>query len=348
MTAKKWLDRGIYLSSRIITTWVNHGKDIKSLSFSNILCIKEDEIGDFIYTLPVYEMLNKQFPDAKITVLCRPFGVQLLKYCPHVSHTTSDYKELSGNYDLIVDLRGSISSTLYALKNKPLLRLDRGSLRIKNRKKGKHPHESEANWEIIQALIDEKNKIVTPTIFLSEKERTEARKFLDEKQIKKFALFHTGARRILKKWPLERVAEIMKWMHKEYGLSCILVGDHEDAKDAIPLQELTGFPVHLAAGKLSLLVFAALCEQATVFLGNDSGPLHIASVMRAPSIGLYGPGDPIFHPRLINSGFVHHVLECNPCDQVNCKYKENPCIGRITIEEVREKVIDVWRKTSSL
>lgn len=348
MTAKKWLDRGVYLSSMALTSYINHGKDVKSLIFNNILCIKEDEIGDFIYTLPVYEMLHKQFPEARITVLCRPFGKQILKYCPHVNAVFTDYGDLEGPYDLIVDLRGTIQSTLFALKNRPVLRLDRGTLRYRNRKKGLHPHESEANLEIILPLLDAENKILKPTLFISEKERQEAKKFLEENNIKKYALFHTGARRILKKWPLERVAEIMKWVHAEHGLSCILVGDNEDAKDAGTLHQLTGIPIHQAAGKVNLLVFAALCEKADIYIGNDSGPLHIATVMGAPSIGLYGPGDPIFHPRLPNSRFLHHILECNPCDQVHCKYKEYPCIERITIEEVREKVNDVWRKISSL
>jgi ADP-heptose:LPS heptosyltransferase len=117
MTAKKWLDRGVYLTSMALTTFINRRKDIKSLSFSNILCIKEDEIGDFIYTLPVYEMLRKQFPAAQITVLCRPFGKQILKYCPHVNAVFSEYADLKGKYDLIIDLRGTIPSTFYALKH---------------------------------------------------------------------------------------------------------------------------------------------------------------------------------------------------------------------------------------
>ncbi|MBK7886263.1 MAG: glycosyltransferase family 9 protein [Bacteroidetes bacterium] len=341
MTAKKWLDRGVYLTSMALTTFINRRKDIKSLSFSNILCIKEDEIGDFIYTLPVYEMLRKQFPAAQITVLCRPFGKQILKYCPHVNAVFSEYTDLKGKYDLIIDLRGTIPSTFYALKHPPVIRLDRGSLRYKNRKKGVHSHESEANLEIILPVLDAKNKILKPTLFISEKEREEARKFLEEKNISKYALFHTGARRILKKWPLERVAEIMKWLYTEHGLSCIVVGDEEDAKDAEALRQLTNIPIHQAAGKVNLLVFAALCEKADIYIGNDSGPLHIATVMGAPSIGLYGPGDPIFHPRLPNSRFLHHILECNPCDQVHCKYKEYPCIERITIDEVREKIIDL-------
>lgn len=344
MTSKKWLDRGIYSLSIVISRLINRGKSPNNLIFNNILCIKEDEIGDLVNAFPVFEMLKKQYPTAKLTVLCRPFGLQLLKYSPFVDQIVTDYNQLESRYDLMIDLRGTIRSTLLALKKPPLYRLDRGTVRFKNRKKGAHPHEAETNWNIIRPVIDDKNKTIQPQLYLSVKERSEATQFLSDRGIKNFAVFHTGARRILKKWPLDRVAEIMKWLHHEYKLDCVLAGDKIDAEDALVLQQNLDFPLHIAAGQINLLVFAALCEKASLFIGNDSGPLHIASTMGTSSIGLFGPGDPIFHPQQSNATFIHHILECNPCDQVHCKYSNNPCIKRITIDEVKEKAIELWRK----
>lgn len=342
MTAKKWLDRGVYLSSMLISSYINRGKDAKALNFKNILCIKEDEIGDFIYTLPVYSMLRKQYPNAQITVLCRPFGVHILTHCPDINRAISDYKLLENQYDLLVDLRGTVASTRLAFTKKPIYRLDRGTQRIKNRKSGIHPHEMETNWSIIQPLIDEKNKDMEPKIHLSSKEIELADEFIKTNQIGRFALFHTGARRILKKWPLDRVVRIMKWIHQDFGYDCVLVGDVFDANDAEEIQSQLDFKLHIAAGKINLLGFAALCQKAELFMGNDSGPLHIATAMGTASVGLYGPGDPIFHPRKENATFIHHILECNPCDQVHCKYKSYPCIQRITEEEVKDKIKFLW------
>lgn len=342
MTAKKWLDRGVYLSSMLISSFINRGKDAKSLYFNNILCIKEDEIGDFIYTLPVYSMLRKQYPTAQITVLCKPFGVHLLSHCPDINKATSEYKSLENQYDLIVDLRGTIASTQLAFSKKPIFRLDRGTQRYKNRKTGVHPHEMETNWSIIQPIVDASNQDMEPKIHLSAKDQELADAFLKSNQIGRFVIFHTGARRILKKWPLDRVVRIMKWIHQDFGFDCVLAGDATDAKDADEIQSQLDFKLHIAAGKINLLGFAALCEKSELFLGNDSGPLHIATAMGTTSLGLYGPGDPIFHPRKSNATFLHHILECNPCDQVHCKYKSNPCIQRITIEEVQDKIKSLW------
>jgi ADP-heptose:LPS heptosyltransferase len=142
----------------------------------------------------------------------------------------------------------------------------------------------------------------------------------------------------LKKWPLESVARVMNQLHAEYGLTPVLAGDRADAQDASVLQQHLTCPLTVAAGHLPLRGFAALCARAALFIGNDSGPLHISVAVSTPSIGLFGPGDPIFHPLAEHSRYIHHVLECNPCDQVHCKYADNPCIRRITTEEVINKV----------
>ena len=99
------------------------------------------------------------------------------------------------------------------------------------------------------------------------------------------------------------------------------------------------FKIHTVAGEFNLLEFSALVTGAALFVGNESGPLHIASVTGAPSLGLFGPGEPhVFYPHGTKTAFLHHVLECNPCDQVHCMHPENPCIQRITMEEVNNKI----------
>ncbi|MBK7964683.1 MAG: hypothetical protein IPK10_04880 [Bacteroidetes bacterium] len=92
-----------------------------------------------------------------------------------------------------------------------------------------------------------------PKIHLSSKEIGLADEFIKTNQIGRFALFHTGARRILKKWPLDRVVRIMKWIHQDYGYDCVLVGDAFDAKDAEEIQSQLDFKLHIAAGKINLL-----------------------------------------------------------------------------------------------
>ncbi len=338
MAWRQWSDRGLFLLSVGLSRFINGNKDPKSLNFRKIIVFKEDEIGDLVNVTPALASLRKQFPQAEITLVTQRFGLNLLRHCKDINSVTDDYSNLKGKYDLLIDLRGTPKSTWFALKNRPRIRLDRGTVRMRNRKLGKHPREIETNLQVIEPVMDAENLVHDPVIIVTEQERNEAEQFLKERNIGKFALFHTGARRILKKWPLERVAEIMKLLHTRYGLKPVIAGDKNDSEDLQLLQPMVPFEIHQAAGEISLLTFAAMCEKATLFIGNDSGPFHIAAAMGTKSIALFGPGDPVFHPHQANARFIHHILECNPCDMVHCKYPENPCIRRIVVEEVEKEI----------
>jgi ADP-heptose:LPS heptosyltransferase len=54
---------------------------------------------------------------------------------------------------------------------------------------------------------------------------------------------------------------------------------------------------------------------------------------------LYGPGEPfVFYPWGNKTQVIHPILECNPCDQIQCVHPENPCIKRIELMQVITKV----------
>jgi ADP-heptose:LPS heptosyltransferase len=341
MRAKQWLDRAVYLASMGLSGAIRTLRKGNPESVRSILCFKEDEIGDFMYSIPVYEMLNRHFPNASLTVLCKPFGVQLLQGNPHVSKVVTSYRELDKHYDLMIDLRGTPASTWFALTHPPKIRLDRGTVRIRQRREGRHPHESETAWEIVRPILPPDAKLVRPRIWLSEGDYAVADAFVRKHNAGKMVLIHTGARRILKKWPLEQVSRLLQNLQQRYGYQPVLIGDTLDAADAETLIREGCNGLIVAAGQLSLRGFAALCDRAELFIGNDSGPLHVAAAMGLRSIGLFGPGDPIFHPIGTHTRFAHHILECNPCDQVHCKYPNNPCIQRIQVEEVESLVADL-------
>ena len=118
-------------------------------------------------------------------------------------------------------------------------------------------------------------------------------------------------------------------------LNIVFIGDKNDVEDIKKLQATIPFKTYSTAGMLSLGAFGALVKKTVVYIGNDSGPLHMAALNGTPSIGLYGPVAPdIFYPPAPNAVVLHKVLPCNPCNQINCVHPENPCIQRISLEEV--------------
>lgn len=103
---------------------------------------------------------------------------------------------------------------------------------------------------------------------------------------------HTGASHPAKRWPQNRFAELARRLVEEARCGLVFVGSSDEA----PLVRYiaAGLPASSyinAAGRTSIFQLGALIEACTMFIGNDSAPLHLAVARRRPAIGIIGPGD---------------------------------------------------------
>nr|WP_262909248.1 glycosyltransferase family 9 protein [Mucilaginibacter roseus] len=96
-------------------------------------------------------------------------------------------------------------------------------------------------------------------------------------------------------------------------------------------------------GKSSPRVSAALLKQATVFIGHDSGPMHLAACVGTPAIGIYSarnlPGQ--WFPRGSNNRIIYRLPECAGCGLEVCVTQQKKCITSITVHEVKQALFDV-------
>jgi ADP-heptose:LPS heptosyltransferase len=84
---------------------------------------------------------------------------------------------------------------------------------------------------------------------------------------------------------------------------------------------------------------AKIIAGAKLFIGSDSGPLHLAAAVGTPSVGLFGPASPeITGPLVTMNSYLYKKVECSPCNQKDCVRKWNPCISLISVDEVFEAV----------
>ncbi len=94
-----------------------------------------------------------------------------------------------------------------------------------------------------------------------------------------------------------------------------------------------------AAGELSLDQTAALLAQCKCLVSSDTGPLHLATAVQTPVVGLYGSTDP---RRTGPIGRGHTVLlkklPCVPCEKKHCPLGTRKCMADITVDEVFESV----------
>ncbi len=149
-------------------------------------------------------------------------------------------------------------------------------------------------------------------------------------------VIHAGGEFAGKRWAPERYAQIISYI-LESGISgkVYLIGDGLDVPVNSAIVSLASSPgVVDMAGKLTLVQSQDLITRAKLFIGNDSGPMHIAALSGVPTLGLMGPYLPgISGPLGDNSRSLCHVFPCSGCDQRGCKYGYR-CIKAITVPEV--------------
>ncbi len=307
-----------------------------------ILIVKWDEIGDMATATHVFRLLREDYPGAEITLLCKPFVKSLIAHDPHINHFMTDINLFNQRYDLVVEMRGTWKTLLKSIVYKAKYRVGRAEVRARN--KGQQLHEYDTNTAIVQPILKSERKDEVPVLYFSAEDERVVDEFLKAKGIGRFALFHVGARRVLRQWSLDRYAKVAKYLHEQYGLAIVFAGTEEDEAQIDIVKKQLDFEAFNFTKGFTLSQFSALCSRTTLYIGNESGPLQIAAVFKVPLIGIFGPGVPnVFYPKNANSRVLHHVLPCNPCDQIHCVQPENPCINMVTELEVLGAIADLMQ-----
>ena len=310
-----------------------------------ILIVKQDELGDLITALPALQKLRETFSNSEISLFVKPYLKEIAEAQNVANIVISSSTELKKQYSLILELRGNWEFRKQRRKIKHRYFLDRGSVRFRNKFfRNQHPHEVDTNFEIIQYSGLDLGERKEQKSWLKWKQRNEkvSELFLQRSVIGKYVVLHAGARKRLRQWHPSKFAKIAYHLIEEKGLDVIFVGADEDRREISSIQEKIGKKTYSFAGEGSILDFAALVSKAEFMLGNESGPMHVAAACGTPVIALFGPGEAhVFRPFGKVNLVLHHKLECNPCDQVNCKYAGDPCINRISLDEVKTAVCHI-------
>jgi ADP-heptose:LPS heptosyltransferase len=151
----------------------------------------------------------------------------------------------------------------------------------------------------------------------------------------------TSVRRGVKAWAEEKFGDLIILLKEKYDLNPVLVG----GKDNVELNDKVIRIVrekdknrrvdHIEnlAGRFGLKDLCQLLERASLFVGVDSGVMHLASSFDIPVVGIFGPTDPFYvGPLNRRSIVVREEMECSPCYLKGCE--ERACMKRLEVKKV--------------
>jgi lipopolysaccharide heptosyltransferase II len=142
-----------------------------------------------------------------------------------------------------------------------------------------------------------------------------------------------------KQWLPERYAEVIQQAANN-GIECILVGTAKDRPVAENIRHRVGMlPVQNLAGKTSLQELIELLRNCDLLLTNDTGTMHLATLLGTPTISIFGSTEPArTGPLGLHHTVFRHQVECSPCFLRECPI-DFRCMRGVSSAEVAAAVL---------
>jgi heptosyltransferase II len=336
-----------------------------------ILVFQTAFLGDVILTLPMIQILKKEFPLALIDVVTTPKAAELLSHHPAIHDVITYDKrqsqkgftgilELSrqlraAQYDVALvphrSLRSAVVISLSAIPERIGFSTSAGKLLFNHiGQYVKEKHEIERNYALLSPFGITITERDLPSLYPSIGDVNTVNKFLFEREIiqqAKMIAVAPGSVWKTKRWLLERFTELSLLLIED-GNEVIIVGGREDKELGRAMMENVNHKkIHDATGELSLLQSAELIGRCKVLITNDSAPLHLGVAMRTPVVAIFGATVPSFGfgPYGTDDLVVEtDGLLCRPCaihGGNKCPITTFDCMKKIEATMVFEKVRSV-------
>lgn len=196
-------------------------------------------------------------------------------------------------------------------------------------------------------------RVRVPALRPRTSETTKASELLDKFHLRPnaFVAVHAGASFPGRRWQPERFAQAIDRISAETGLAVALVGGPDESETAEKILATAKTPIVNLVGTVPLETLPALFKQARLFLGNDSGPMHMAAAAGTPVVGLFGLQSPI-HWGPIGAPSIP-VSPSMPCECVGGDLCERPdpnkacCVWRLEVDPVVNAALELLARTET-
>jgi lipopolysaccharide heptosyltransferase II len=343
-----------------------------------ILALRLRQIGDVVFTTPAIRGLRERFPDAHLSYVVEPAAAPVVAANPHLNEVivTAGRGGAAGMrddlalvrrlrahpYDMVIDFHGGPRSSLIAWLSGAPVRVGyaiRGrawmyTLRVPRPRHIRPRHAVLNQWDLLAALgiappepaAAAVEMPVDAAAGVRVAQRLAAAGVAPGDRV---IVVHVSAGNPFRRWGLERFAELVSMLARVDASRRVVVtagpSEHNAAATVIGAarSRLTGDAGRrvLECGEFSLAEFRALVDQAALYIGGDSGPLHVASTSHVPIVGLYGPTLPVRsapwrEPAWLSEAVEVGDLPCRPCNQRRCVPGDFRCLTSIAPERVVE------------
>jgi ADP-heptose:LPS heptosyltransferase len=330
----------------------------------NILFIRLRLLGDIIFTIPALNIYHQYYPDTRIYYVVEEKFQEIAKLIPNIHKVIviprkmtikemwvfrQEMKKIG--FHTVVDFHSGPKSAqlsfLSGAKNRIGYRTPNRNWaynRLTNRNTGDSPTHSTYNQakllEHFGIQINKDDIPQYPPFSIPEHLISQALiEMIVKNQKKSTVVIHVGAGNDFRDWGIDKFSGLIEKLLLT-GVDVYLVGSGEaEKKKGVYFAER--FPIHDLTNQLTIPELLVLISRSSVYLGADSGPLHLASLTPTPLVALYGPNLPeISGPwRSHDITIIQKHMECRPCAQRKCIYDIIPCMKTITTDEVYEAII---------
>ncbi len=338
-----------------------------------ILLIKLGAVGELVMASPFFDQLRKHFPHSEIVLVVGLSSYPTIKNNPNINSfiLANDFELYRGGvigkvlefFRLIFKLREEEIDLSFILQSAwPFrllsclagipVRVGFGSIRedfflTHSTFKQQNQNESESYLDLLRKM-GVSAVFKKTSYYLSDEEKDFQGLFLERHSIVEgqevIAIAPGGGESVkrtmfTKRWPENSYVELVQRLQNEGFCRVILVGGPRDK--SITNSIIQACPNCLDATDLSFGEMASVFRRCSLFVGNDSAPLHIASSMGIPSIGIFGPTNPNqWAPLDKNCSVVIKSVECHPCliDEKFPKCLHARCLTSVTVDDVWQKL----------
>jgi|HubBroStandDraft_6_1064221.scaffolds.fasta_scaffold02856_8 heptosyltransferase-1 len=275
------------------------------------LLVRLGSLGDVIHALPAAAAFRDTFPAARIDWAIEPKWARLLEGNPDLNEVISvDRKSAGGivstvrkmraaNYTCAVDFQALYKSAVLAFASGAPRRIGfpssyaregLASLFYTDCLNPRGPHKVDHNLTLAESAGARRGLARFPLSIRAEDDEKVSRE-LAARAVGDFFVLNPGGGWLSKCWPAERYGQLHKKLFEQYGWRGVVSfgpGEENLAREVVAAAgERPPAAISLGLGPMM-----ALLRRAKFVVSADTGPLHIASALAAPVVGLYGPTDP--------------------------------------------------------